>query len=75
MQKTHNNCFGSKIHSVTFDQVKTGKHEYQNITATTNNILALMLTSCHLLKGHGMYFQLETIVVTLLHLMVLFNHT
>ena len=34
MQETRNSCFGSKKHSTTLLQARTGKQEYQNVTAT-----------------------------------------
>ena len=39
VQETRNNCFGSKKCSTTLCQLKTGKHECQNVTA-------LLQTSC-----------------------------
>ena len=34
MQETRNNCFGSKKRRTTLLQLKTGKHECRNVTAT-----------------------------------------
>ena len=34
MQETRNNCFRSKMRSMTLCQAKTGKHEYRNIITT-----------------------------------------
>ena len=34
MQKTRNNCSGSKKRSTALLQAKTGKHECRNVTAT-----------------------------------------
>ena len=34
MQEIRSNCFGSKKRSATLLQVKTGKHECRNVTAT-----------------------------------------
>ena len=70
MQETHNNCFGSKKHRTTLLQAKTGKHECWNVTAMY--ISALVLTCFRLKKGRAMFFRPETIVVSFLHLMVLF---
>ena len=39
MGETRNNCFGSKKCSTTLRQAKTGKHEWQNITAMLDNII------------------------------------
>ena len=47
MQKTRNNCFGSKKRNSTLSQAKTNKHECRNITST-----ALILTCFRLSKGY-----------------------
>ena len=39
MQETRNNCFGSKKCSTTFRQVKTGKNDFRNVTATQTLLL------------------------------------
>ena len=89
MQKTRNNCFGSKKCNTTLRQAKTSKHKCRNVTAMYldqySNMLccyisALVLTCFRLTKGRATYFQLETIVASVLHLMVLlfkvlFNHS
>ena len=60
------NCFGSKKHSMTLHQVKTGKHECRNVRAT-------FWHSCfRLTKGRAMFLWPKTIVVSFLHHMVLF---
>ena len=61
MQETHNNCFGSKIHStsaemlcsMTFSQAKTGKLECRNVTY----ISALVLNCFLLKKGRATFIQ------------------
>ena len=72
MQETRNYCFGSKKCSTTLRQTKTGKHECQDITTTLLLYFgALVLTYFCLKKGRTTFFRLETIVASLLHLMVL----
>ena len=65
-KQTRNNCFGTKIHSTTLRQVKTGKPECRCC-----NFSALVLTCFRLMKGLATYFRPETIVAKFLHLMVL----
>ena len=60
MQETCKNCFGSK----------KVKQEYLKIRGVIYS--ALVLTCFCLTKGHATFFRPETIVVSLLHLMVLF---
>ena len=76
MQETRNNCFGSKIRSTTLLQAKkvstSAEMRYCYISA-------LVLTCFRLMKGRTTYFRPETIVASLLQLMVLifkvfFNH-
>ena len=47
MQETRNNCFGSKKHSTTLFQAKTGKHECRNVTATRAYLLPPEEGSCY----------------------------
>ena len=69
--------------SITLRQAKTSKHECRNVTATLVRccyISALMLTYFRPTKGRAMFFRLETILASLLQLVVLFsevisNHT
>ena len=65
MQETRNNCFGSKIYSMTLRQAKIGKHECRNITSTC---CCFCLT-----KGRATYFRPKTIVASFLHFMVLLS--
>ena len=78
MQETRNNCFGSKKCSTILLQVKTGKHKSRNVHCCY--VSTLVLTYFPLTKGRATFFRPETIVVSFLHLMVLFykvifNHT
>ena len=71
MQEIRNDCFGSKKRSTTLLQAKTGKHESRNVTATLHFRTRAYLfspeeESCYV------FFQPEAIVVSFLHLMVLF---
>ena len=69
MEKTRNNCFGSKKRGMTLRQMKTGKLECRNVTATCCcYISTLVLTCFRLTKGRAMFFRPETIVVSFLHL-------
>ena len=78
MQETRNNCFGLKIRSTILRHAKTGKHECQK--ATAKYFSAFVLTCFRLTKRRATYFRSETIVASLMHLMVLlckvlFNHS
>ena len=76
MQETRNNCFGSKIRSTnaemlrstTLRQAKTGKHECRNV----HYISTLVLTCFRLTNGRAAFFRPETIIVSFLHLTMLF---
>ena len=46
MQKTRNNCFGSKNCSTTLRQAKTGKHKCRNVTATLLLRVSCILWYC-----------------------------
>ena len=50
MQETHKSCFGSKKRSTILRQAKTGKHEYQNITAVYKTKHFLIYT-CYILHS------------------------
>ena len=80
MQEIRNNCFGSKIRSMTLRKVKAGKHECRNALSISSEIgtsaevrccyiSALVLTCFRLTKGRATYFRSETLV-SFLHLMV-----
>ena len=81
MQETRNSCFGSKKHSTTLLQAKTGKHKCWNVKATDCcYISALVLICFRLKKSRDTFFWPGTIVESFLHLMVLIfkvvlNHT
>ena len=75
-QETSNNCFVSIKCSTTLLQVITGEHECR---VRCCYFSALLLTCYRLKKGRATFYRPETIVLSLLFLMVLsfkviFNH-
>ena len=76
MQETRNSCFGSKKHSTTLLQAKTGKHECRNVTATYFGTHAYLFSpdegSCYVFSTRATFFRPETIFVSFSHLIVIF---